>query len=167
VVATVPTGATATVKELAGGQFEIESSASSSGPIVVEVPGGVIELGPGDSLSLVAIDIKPGGVPNPIKLTKKGVVAVAILTTRGFDAAAVDPRSVCFGDAEDGLQRDCTEAHGRGHLEDVDRDNDLDLVLHYEALETGIDPGDAKACLTGETMGGDVFAGCDSVVAMP
>lgn len=115
---------------------------------------GVLEVG---------IDIKPGGEPNSIKLSNKGVIPVAILSTTTFDATTVDPATVCFGDAEDPSQRDCSEAHGTGHVEDVNGDLLPDLVLHYETGETGIDLGDTEACLTGETFGGQPVAGCDSV----
>ena len=115
----------------------------------------------------VSIDIKPGILPNTIRLSKKGVTPVAILTTATFDAATVDPGLVCFGDAEDPTQRDCTEAHATGHIKDADGDGDLDLVLHYETLQTGIDLGDTHACLTGETFGGQKIEGCDSVITLP
>jgi Integrin beta chain VWA domain len=111
----------------------------------------------------VGIDIKPGSFPNSIKLSNKGVIPVAILSTPTFDATTVDANTVCFGDAEDPSQRDCTEAHGRGHIEDVNGDFLLDLVLHFETSETGIDLGDTEACLTGETFGGALIEGCDSV----
>jgi hypothetical protein len=161
---TVPSGATATVTDSGAGQFEIQNSPSSAGTIVVQHPDGTIELDPGESLNRVVIDVKPGGAPNSLNLTRRGVVAVAVLTTPAFDASAVDPSSVCFGDAEDESQRDCTEAHSRGHLEDVDLD--LDLVLHYEVLETGIDPEDTEACLTGDS-GAHTIAACDRVAPRP
>jgi hypothetical protein len=111
----------------------------------------------------VGIDIKPGSDPNSINLQSNGVVPVAILTNGGFDATTVDPATVCFGDAEDPAQRDCMEAHARGHVQDADGDGDLDLVLHFETGQTGIDPGDTQACLTGQTFGGAPVQGCDSV----
>jgi hypothetical protein len=112
----------------------------------------------------IEIDIKPGGGPNKVKLSPNTLVTVAILSTPDFDATTVDASSVCFGDAEDPTQRDCTEAHGTGHVEDFDRDGDLDMVLHYESLETGIDLGDTQACLIGEDLDGIGIYGCDSVV---
>ena len=115
----------------------------------------------------LTIDIRPGSYPNTINLKSKDVISVAILTSATFDATTVDPSSVCFGDAEDPSQRDCTEAHGRGHIQDVDKDGDLDLVLHYEAGQTGIDLGDTQACLTGRTFDGMAIRGCDSIKVLP
>jgi len=105
----------------------------------------------------VPIDIKPGSDPNSIKPSSQGVIPVAILTTATFDATTVDPSTVCFAG-------DCTEAHGTGHIEDVDFDGDLDLLLHYETSQTSIVSGDTQACLTGTTFGGQAIQGCDSVL---
>jgi hypothetical protein len=106
----------------------------------------------------VDVDIKPGSDTNPINLKSKGVIPVAIVTTDDFDATTVDPLSVRFGPAE------ATEAHERGHLEDVDGDGDIDLMLHFRTQETGIQPGDTEACLIGETFNGDALRGCDSIM---
>lgn len=114
----------------------------------------------------VPIDIKPGGDPNAIQVKSRGVIPVAVLTTETFDATTVDAASVCFGDAEEPSERDCTSAHG-GHLEDVDDDGDIDLLLHFETRETEIDAGDTEACLTGTTKDGVPVEGCDGVRTVP
>ena len=127
--------------------------------------GLVRYLGEAEAVA-VLVDIKPGSDTNPINLRSKGVIPVAILSTASFDATTVDPASVCFGDADDASQRDCTEAHGTGHLEDVNGDGRLDLLLHFETQQTGIDPGDTQACLTGKTFTGVDIQGCDSVTTV-
>jgi hypothetical protein len=45
----------------------------------------------------------------------------------------------------------------------VNGDARPDLLLHFEVRETGIDRGDATACLTGKTFAGVSVEGCDSV----
>jgi hypothetical protein len=111
----------------------------------------------------VKVDIMPGGTPNVISLSKQGLIPVAILTTPDFDAASVNVASLCFGDAETPSERDCTEAHNTGHIMDVDKDRDLDLLLHYEVPQTGIDAGDTRACLIGRTTLGAGIYGCDEI----
>lgn len=124
------------------------------------------DLQPNVAAQQVVIDIKPGSDPNAINTLSGGVVPVAILTSGSFDATTVDPSTVCFGDAEDPSQRDCTEAHARGHPQDADGDGDVDLVLHFETGQTGIDPGDTQACLTGLTFGGAPVQGCDAITVV-
>jgi len=107
----------------------------------------------------VDIDIKPGSDPNSINLKSKGVIPVAILTTDVFDATEVDPTTVLFAGA--------APAHKDAHIEDVDDDGDLDLVLHFRTQETGIAAGDIEATLTGQTFDGIPFSAVDSVRTVP
>jgi WD40 repeat protein len=110
------------------------------------------------SITPVEIDIKPWSDPNGINLKSKGVIPVAILTTDDFDATTVNPLSVEFGPGG------ATEAHGKEHIEDVDIDGDLDLLLHFRTQETGIECGDSEAVLTGETFDGQtIIEGVDYV----
>jgi hypothetical protein len=103
--------------------------------------------------AIVSIDIKPHSI-NP---RSKGVIPVAILTTKDFDATDVDPLSVQFG-PNGGF-----EAHGKGHSEDVNHDGKKDLVLHFRTHETGIRCGDRTAFLTRETFEGTPIQGSDSI----
>src|SRR5262249_54312336 len=134
----------------------------------------------------VAVNIKPGSIPNPINLGSNGVTPLAVLTTRAgeyglpldFDATTIDPLSARFGNkalvfSETG---GAAEAHGRGHPEDSlekdekTRDGDIDMVMHFSTPDTGLLPGDTEACVKGRfTSGGQSFKffGCDSIVIKP
>jgi hypothetical protein len=88
------------------------------------------------------------------------VVPVAVLTTAQLDATTVDPATARFGPAA------APAAHPGGHLEDVDGDGDVDLLLHFRTQATGILCGDTAATLTAETFGGDAVTGSDSIVTV-
>jgi hypothetical protein len=105
----------------------------------------------------VNIDIQPGSFPNSLNPRSQGVIPVAILTTGTFDAVTVDPLSVEFG------PKGAMEAHGQGHIEDVNGDGHLDLVLHFNTQDTGIQCGQTSAALTGETFAGQLIQGSDSI----
>jgi hypothetical protein len=111
----------------------------------------------------VTIDVRPGVDVNTVNLGANGVIDVAIVRTATFNSSLVDFRSVCFGDAGDPAQRDCSETHGKSHAVDLDKDKDLDMVLHYEVEHSGIDPGDTTACLIGSTTAGIGIYGCDTI----
>jgi hypothetical protein len=91
-----------------------------------------------------------------------------VIITDTFDATTVDPLSVEFGSNLDPLSVEfrsngAFESHKKGHIEDVDEDGDLDLVLHFRIQETGIACGDTEAGLTGMTFDGQVIEGFDSI----
>ena len=94
-------------------------------------------------------------------------------TTDVFDATQVDATSVMFAGA--------FAMHG-GHFEDVDGDGRDDLILHFALEETNLrdiyfalleddlEDGELdsrrqeyEASLTGETLGGQLFEGSDSL----
>ncbi len=105
----------------------------------------------------VAIDIKPGSATNSINLKSKGRTPVAILTNDSFDAATVDPTTVRFG----ATGTEAAPVHSA--LEDVDGDGDIDMILHFDTQDTGIQAGDTCAYLKGTTSGGQSIEGSDSV----
>jgi hypothetical protein len=131
-----------------------------NGAAIVDI--GAYEL----AIIPVGIDIKPGSSTNPVNLSSGGLIPVAVRSTDTFDATTVDPKTVCFGDDDHPSQRDCTEAHDKGHIEDVNGDGKPDLLLHYEAHDTGIDPGDTTACLSGKTRTGANLHGCDVITVL-
>ena len=111
----------------------------------------------------VTIDIKPGSDRNPVNCKNKGngVIPVAILTTDGFDAQAVDCASVRFGPLG------ASETHGKCHVEDVDEDGDMDLMFHFRRNETGVACGDTMMVLWGMTLDGFEFEAYDYIDTVP
>ena len=121
---------------------------------------GADEFAPASGPIVVVLDIKPGTFPNSVNPRSTGVIPAAIVTTDTFDAATIDVLTVKFG------PRGATEAHGRGHFEDVNNDNRLDLVLHFRTRETGIGCGYTSASLTGATVDGAMIQGTDSITSV-
>jgi len=108
----------------------------------------------------MSIDIKPGSDTNPINLTSKGVIPVAILGSAELDVTQVDVSTLDFEGA--------TPTHNAGgHLVDVNDDGFLDLVSHYRTQETGITEGQTEACLTGDLLSGVPIDSCDVITTVP
>ncbi len=106
----------------------------------------------------VTIDIKPGSDVNPINCTNEnGVIPVAVLTTDEFDAMNVDYATIRFGPGG------AIETHGKIHVEDVDYDGDMDVMLHFRGSEAAIACGDTAASLWGKTVEGYDFMSHDHI----
>lgn len=107
--------------------------------------------------TLVAIDIKPGSLPNCIKKTSKGTIPVAILSTASFDAANVDASTVSI----DGI----APIRSTGN-KDVSEDGLIDLVLHFKtpALNNaGLLTNGNTLVVTGGLLDGTLIQGSDII----
>ena len=114
---------------------------------------------------VVLVDIKPGSYPNVINLGSHGVIPVAILTTEEFDATTVDPDTVELAGASVAIR-----GNGRRLLsteEDVDGDGDIDLLVHVETENLGLESGVTEAVVTGQTYAVQEITGTDTLELVP
>ena len=99
---------------------------------------------PGECVTFVDIDIKPGSDPSCFNSDGKGVIPVAILGSAGFDVSTVDPTTIKLDDQ--GVK---TKGNGdpQASIEDVNDDGFDDLVV--KIIDGGIYPqGNTIATLT-------------------
>ena len=113
------------------------------------------------SLREIEIDIKPGSDPNSINLGSHGVVPVAILSLRDFDAAKVNPSTVTLSGA--GVKR----KGNSGSLEDVNGDGFLDLVVQVCTDDFALTAGATEAVLNAYTYAGLAITGSDWIKIVP
>jgi hypothetical protein len=104
----------------------------------------------------ILVDIKPESDNNVVNLKSKGVIPVAVLTDADFDATLLDASTLLFGRGQ------AKPDHG-GHLEDVDNDGDIDLMLHFRVQDTELLSSDNEILLIGQTVSGIPVAGSDAV----
>jgi hypothetical protein len=95
--------------DIANGGREMGSSATvgvenETGEIAMQFSLNTAAIGPGafairvaNSAKEVAVDIKPGGCPNPLNVGSKGVLPVAILGTADFDVQTINPKTIILG----------------------------------------------------------------------
>ena len=105
----------------------------------------------------VTIDVKPGDKPTTIEPKREGMVPIAILTTREFDATRVDPATVRAGATG-------TEAAVfRSASEDIDRDGDTDMLLLFRVQQMGLECDGMSVSLKGQARDGQEIEGTEAV----
>ncbi len=130
------------------------------------------QCGPAPDVMQADIDIKPGSDPNSINPLSRGTIPVAILSTAGFDAPAeVDRTSLTFGRTGDE-----ESLHMRGRpgmqvpncgVEDVNSDDLLDLVCHFNTQDTEFQCDDTEGILRGTLLDTTPIEGTDAVMIVP
>jgi hypothetical protein len=104
----------------------------------------------------VAIGTSTRGSTKPDSLD---MIPVTILGSASFDATQVDATTIRFGPYKATPVR-------AGHIEDVNNDDNVDVLFHFNFQDTGIRCGDIDAALSGATFGGDAISGTASLKAV-
>jgi hypothetical protein len=109
----------------------------------------------------VTIDIKPGSDPNCFNNDGHGVIPVAILGSETLDAAQIDPSTVHL----EGLVVRMVGKSDKllAHLEDVNGDGFVDLVVQIEDTDGVWTAGTSLANVTGNLYDGTPIVGQDYV----
>jgi sugar lactone lactonase YvrE len=129
--------------------------ATASGTIYVADANNVWRITP--SLTVVAVDIKPGSFPNSINLRSRGVVPVAILSNPTLNVVDVDVGTVKFAGA----------LPANFSYEDVNGDGVADLVFHFHTQDLQLTSNSTEASLTGQLRSGESIVGTDAVRIVP
>jgi hypothetical protein len=101
--------------------------------------------------------------PSPVNLGARGVTPVAIASTEDFDAASIDPATVVLAGAGVAVRGNGSMAH----LEDLDGDGLLDLMLQVESTEFDPDVESGTIVLTGLTFEGRGVIGFGKITIVP
>jgi hypothetical protein len=121
-------------------------------------------------LVTVDIDIKPGSDPNCFNNNGHGVIPVAILGSDGssgfapLNASDINANTLSLEGLAVALRGNNTLL---SHLEDVNGDNLIDLVVQIEDMDAVFVEGSSMAKLTGELMDGTPIEGTDSICIVP
>lgn len=108
----------------------------------------------------VDIDINPDDPDNRVRLSNRGTLTVAILSTEGFDAMTIDPATVALAGSPVITKRSGKLA---ASFEDVNRDLLVDLVLHVATKDLKIRRTGKVAILYGQTFDGTYVRGVDPI----
>lgn len=106
----------------------------------------------------VTIDVKPGDTPTTLEPKRQGMVPIAVLSTKDFDAAQIDVDTARAGATG-------VEATAFKHmLEDVDRDKDVDLLLIFRVADLGLTCQSKGVTVKARTDKGQEIEGAESLV---
>lgn len=144
--------------------FEIGLVDPETGEVTKNIPDSLPELqntlvpaSDEDQPAGIQIDVLPGAEDNRIRVGRRGVIPVALITSPTFYAPDVDRDSLQFGPGG------ALVGGPGGGPADVDDDGDLDYVVHFRAQEADFSCGDAMAYLSGLTISDEIIIGSDTI----
>jgi hypothetical protein len=105
----------------------------------------------------VSIDVKPGDTPTTLEPTRQGMVPIAVLSTKEFDASQIDADSVRAG------AMGSEAPMFKSMLEDIDHDKDVDLLLLFRVKDLALTCGAKGVTLKGKTLKGQDIEGMEAV----
>lgn len=115
----------------------------------------------------VTIDIKPGDRHNKINLSERGLLPVAVLTTRDFDARRFTPEMAHLSDADIAMDVGCVGAEAvYWKYTDVNHDRRVDLVFYFRIQDLNLTSSSTAATLMAHGTYGSTdihILGADSV----
>ncbi len=119
----------------------------------------------------VTIDIRPGNAKNAVKLSSKGTLAVAVLTTASFDATQFTPEMAHLNDANGPMADACAGASAvRWSWSDENGDGKLDLVFFFNIQDLNFTLSTTAATLMAHGSYGSTtihIQGTDAVYPVP
>ena len=117
----------------------------------------------------VSIDVKPGDTVNPINLSSKGRLPVAVLGTQDFDASQFTPEMAHLNDAT--APMDCSGAAAiRWTYADVNGDGRVDLLFFFRVQDLTLTANTTEVMLMSHgAYGGKAthIMGMDGVIVKP
>lgn len=108
----------------------------------------------------VTIDVKPGDNPTTLEPKREGMVPIAILSSKEFDAAQIDPSTIRAGATG-------TESSiFKSMMEDVDNDKDVDMLLLFPVRQLALTCAAKSITVKGKTEKGQDFEGSEPVTML-
>jgi hypothetical protein len=131
----------------------------SAAPDGVDVPDDSDEPVP-PGMMKVEIDVKPRDKRNVVNPMSRGATRVAVFGSDELDVKTIDMKSLRMGPGTARIMK-----HTR--VGDLNRDGFADLVSACRTRDLGLALGEAEICMSGTTVEGQAFEGCDVIDTAP
>jgi hypothetical protein len=107
------------------------------------------------------VDIRPGAEPNFVNPKARGVLPVAVLSSKTFDATTLNPGTITLGGVP---VKAAPNGRPMASIADVNSDGLADVMLHFDLRAFSFARGEWSLELNGWTTTGVPVTGSDTVV---